>query len=178
MSQRLHPPSCDDDLAALLLRATHDLAPPAARRAAVLALAAADRTDAAGIALAAGAFVRRIVAEWVGGGARAGVFAPAFGVRGAADGSLRRLYRAEQCEIDVRLVQHGEGWQLAGQLFGVDTVREVVLGAPRFEASVQPDVTQAFVFPDLPAGSYSLTVKTDEIDIVIPSIDMGAAVPA
>lgn len=178
MSDRPSVPCGEHELGELLWRAASDEAPPAAVRARVVGLFGDAPLQAAsgasGSRSAAGALGRRLIAEWIGGGG-AGGFAPAFGMRGTALGSSQRLYRAEQCEIDVRIVTQGESWQLAGQLFGIDAVKHVTLSGPGFEASAAPDVTQEFGFSALPAGTYTLTVKAGELDIVIPAIEVGSA---
>lgn len=166
------PPAADDALAALLTRAALDEAPPAAAFAAVLQL----RPGRAAITAAGpAAAVRRLVAQWVGGDSgAASPFGPAFGVRGGG-GAVQRLYRAEQCEIDVRIQAQGEAWSFAGQLFGIDAPRQVLLSGPGFEAGAEPGATQEFGFTGLPAGSYTLTIKAGELNIVIPAIDVGPA---
>lgn len=176
-------------LGQLLQRAAQDEGPTARLRAFIVGLAsgAASRREAArsaatvsggvvaGVAHAAAAVGRRLLAQLVVGSGGEGSLAPAFGVRGLAGARVQRLYHAEQCEIDLRVAAHGETWQIAGQLFGVETAQQVLLSGPAFEASVALDATQEFRFAGLTAGSYALTVTAGELAIVVRGIEAGPA---
>ena len=131
------------DLAAsaeLLRRAAGDDAPPTAVHARAVAL----DNMARGLARRGSAVLRRLVAVALPEDSSAG-FAPAFGVRGAAADGRHWLFKAEECEIDLRVQQQGEHWGVAGQIFGMPQAQRVVLdGAaragrrrPRADARVQ-----------------------------------------
>lgn len=171
----------DQALAQLLRRALQDEAPPPALRARVLALQSAAAppavADAQALALGAAAarLLRRVVAQLLPApGGEALPFAPAAGLRGG--GARQWLYRAEDCEIDLRVLpREGARWSVVGQLFGELTVSGVVLegpGGPR-RADIGP--TREFGFEDLDAGCYRLALQGAELELVVPQIDVGDA---
>jgi hypothetical protein len=161
------PPLSDEALGDLLRRAALDEAPPAAARMRVIALY--DRTHR--LAGRAATAVRRLVAAALPD-LTASPFAPALGVRGAAATGRQWLFKAEECEIDLRATARGEGWSLAGQLFGAPNAERVLLdGAKRASAQLVP--TCEFSFADLPPGRYSLTVLGGDLEVVIRQFDLG-----
>lgn len=162
-----HLPSTDADLGDLLRRAALDEAPPAAVRARVIAL---DGTLPR-LAGRAGAAVRRLIAAALPD-VTASPFAPALGVRGAAATGRQWLFKAEECEIDLRATPRGEAWSLAGQLFGAAQAERVLLDGP-CRASAQLGPTCEFGFAALPAGRYTLTVQGRDLEVVIPQFDLG-----
>jgi hypothetical protein len=159
----------DAATAALLRRAARDEAPPAAVRARAVAL----RGGAAhSLASAAGALMRRVVAIAVVSGSGGG-FAPAYGVRGAAAPGRQWLFRADECEIDLRIAPRGERWSVAGQVFGASQCVRVELASAGHQASAPLGPTREFGFVDLPPGLYSLTLKGGDVEVVIPQVDIG-----
>jgi hypothetical protein len=160
------------DLAAsadLLRRAAADESPPAAVRARAVALDdAAHRLARRGSAL-----LRRLVAVALPADSGGG-FAPACGVRGAAAAGQHWLFKAEECEIDLRVLPQGEKWIVAGQIFGVPQAQRVVLEGAAPQAGIDLGPTREFTFGGLTAGSYRLTVQGGDCEIVIPRFDIGA----
>lgn len=161
-------PETDEALAALLREAARDPAAPPQVLARTIALRGPGRE----MARKAVAAVRRLVALPVFD-ATSG-FGAAAGVRATGTSPRQMLFRAEACEIDLRISARGSAWTVAGQLFGAQGVHQVVLsgtaGAPR-TADLGP--TSEFSFTGLAPGSYELTVKTTELDIVIPAVEVG-----
>lgn len=167
------PPSETDPLADLLRRAALDEAPPAAVRERAVALHSTTRRAVE----RAAKLLRRLVAVPLEGLAPLAPFAPALGVRGGAAPAQQWLFRAEECEIDLRVAPSGERWQIAGQLFGTPQAERVVLGGGDGARSAAVGPTFEFGFADLPAGRYSLTVQGGELEVLIPDLDIGGAEP-
>jgi hypothetical protein len=161
-------------LAELLRRAARDEAPPAAARAAAIALAAGPQAVA--WHAAAVAAVRRLVALALPGASGPG-FAPALGVRGTAAEGRQWLFAVEGCEIDLRTVLRGERWHVEGQLFGMPGAQRVLLDGGAAPASVAVGPTFEFAFADIAEGRYRLTVQAGALEIVVPQFDIGAAEP-
>lgn len=164
-----------DALADLLRRSAQDEAPPAAARARVLALPEQLQPRTQPQLQESGgrvsALVRRLVAVAVPGGGMPG-FAPALGVRGAAAAGREWLFKAEECEIDLRAQPRGERWTLAGQLFGAPQADTVVLEGGALPARCPIGPTREFGFGDVAAGRYRLTVQGGEIELVIARLDL------
>lgn len=160
-------PETDDALALLLREALRDPAAPPD----VLSRAIALRSPLREAARKAAAAVRRLIAAPVFDAAVG--FAAAAGVRGAAGTARQLLFRAEAMEVDLRIGPQGAAWVLAGQVFGAEGAREVVLSSPAGSRSAMLGPTSEFSFAGLAAGRYELTVKTPELDIVIPTVEVG-----
>lgn len=156
-------------IAELLRHSAHDEAPPPHVRARALAL---DGT-AARLVRGGSTLLRRLVAVAVPDSSATG-FAPAFGVRGAALPGHQWLFRAEECEIDVRTLAQHELWSVAGQLFGMPLAQRVVIEGVAAQASAELGPTREFAFRGLAAGSYRLTVQGGDCEVVIPRFDIGA----
>ena len=162
-------PAADAAIVDLLRRAMHDETPPAAVRARAIALD--DLTSR--LAKHAATLLKRLVAVAVAHDPASG-FAPEFGLRGAAAAGRQWLFKAEECEIDLRLGGDDHGWTLTGQLFGAASARRVVLSAADEAARIaELGPTTEFRFADLRAGRYALTVQAPEVEIVVPGIDVG-----
>lgn len=169
MTEHLPP-----DIAAtadLLRRAAHDEAPPAAVHARVVAL----NDPAHRFARRGSALLRRLVAVALPESGGSG-FAPAFGVRGAAPAGRQWLFKADECEIDLRAMPRGERWSVVGQLLGTLQGERVLLGGVQ-QASADIGPTREFGFTDLPAGRYSLTVQAGDVEVVIPQFEVGETNP-
>lgn len=161
----------DDRLGELLRAALHEEAPPRAWVDRVIAL----RSPGRQLLRAAGATLRRLVAQRVPGGAGSG-FAPAFGVRGGPGEATQMLYHAEECEVDLRLAPRADGlWNLRGQLFGLPAHTRVRLAGPAGEALAESGPTSEFAFDGLPPGAYRLVLDAGELEVVIPQIEVGQA---
>lgn len=174
----------DRALRDLLRRAARDEAPPAAVRARAVALAARapDARAASQAAQRAGdvtqqaaRLLRRIVAVALLPGGAPAPFAPALGVRGSTARGQQWLYRAADCEIDLRATPgDDERWSIAGQLFGDLSAQRIVLDGPGGSRSANLGPTREFGFAGLPAGSYSLAVQAGDVEVVVPKIELGA----
>lgn len=171
MSDHHDLPPSDDAVGELLRRALRDVAPPPA----VFARAVSLRGPARRMAAQAGAVLRRLIAVAVPMEAGS-PFSPAFGMRGSA--SVRHwLFRADDCEIDLRIAPRGERWAVSGQVFGAAQTQRVVLSSVGAEplASAELGPTREFAFSDLVSGRYRLTLQGGELEVVIPEFDVGPA---
>lgn len=172
MTDRKHQPVDDDGMGELLRRALRDEAPPAALRERAMAL----RGPVQWLAARAGAALRRLVAVAVASEV-APDLVPSLGVRGAMPTGQQWLFRVEDCEIDLRVAPRGEGWVVTGQLFGAADAQRVVLGTLAGDpvASIELGPTREFGFGDVIAGRYSLTVRGGDLEVVVPTFDVGVA---
>lgn len=156
----------DESLARVLRDAARDEAPPEAVLARVIAL----RSPLSELTRQAGALWRRLIAQPVH---EATGQAPAMALRAAGAAAQRGLYRAEDCEVDLRVSAHGLQWAVTGQLFGHTGAARVTIDGDDFDAAVDVDATGEFAFADLPAARYTVTVKTGGLHIVIPGLEVG-----
>lgn len=160
------------DLAAsaeLLRRAAGDEAPPAAVHARAVAIDSVAR----GLVRRGSALLRQLVAVALPEDG-SGSFAPAFGVRGTPAAGRHWLFKAEECEIDLRVLPQGDQWNVAGQIFGVPLAQRVVLDGDTRQAGIDLGPTREFTFGGLAAGTYRLTVQGGDCEIVVPRFDVGA----
>ena len=108
---------------------------------------------------------------------------PVLVTRSALPTTRQLLFSAEERDVDLRISwprTAGEpvGLTLAGQVLGPDDAGEVSLvrdGSP--VGTVPLDEFGEFRFVGLEAGSYALTLRFGEVEIVLPPIDIGHAAP-
>jgi hypothetical protein len=161
----------DEALAALLRAALHDEAPPRQ----VLERAIALRSPARQWLQEAGSALRQLVALAVAPMTGDG-FVPAPGLRGGAGQEIQTLFRAQECEIDLRLLARPDGhWKLRGQLFGLPAHTAIRLQGPAIELSTEADAGSEFAFDDLPPGAYRLALAAGALEVVIPNLELGHA---
>jgi hypothetical protein len=103
-------------------------------------------------------------------------FVPAPGLRGGAGQEIQTLFRAQECEIDLRLLARPDGhWKLRGQLFGLPAHTAIRLQGPAIELSTEADAGSEFAFDDLPPGAYRLALAAGALEVVIPNLELGHA---
>ncbi len=104
--------------------------------------------------------------------------APAMGMRAGGEGPRQMMFTAEDLDLDLRFTQVEEGWIVAGQLLGEGERGYVLLrsldGAEPGEWRAELNELLEFVFLPAPAGRYSLTVRLDGIELIVPEIHPGA----
>ena len=97
------------------------------------------------------------------------------GVRaGGGEAATRQLlYNAEGYDLDLRIVPAGDAWQVSGQVLGPCAGGRAALDGP---AVVEATLTLLceLSLPPVPAGSYTLTVRLDGVEIVLPGLEVGA----
>ena len=103
----------------------------------------------------------------------------AFGMRSVATESRHLLYSAEGRDVDVRVLQAGERFSVAGQILGPDETGEVELAGPGAGDGAtarwitQLDALGEFRLDGLERGSYLLTLRVGTDEIVLPPILIG-----
>lgn len=103
----------------------------------------------------------------------------AFGMRSVASDSRHLLYSAEGRDVDVRVTQAGERFAMAGQILGPDEAGEVELAGPGANRSAegrwitQLDDLGEFRLEGLDRGTYQLTLRLGQDEIVLPPITIG-----
>ncbi|MDX2034579.1 MAG: hypothetical protein SF339_28145 [Blastocatellia bacterium] len=103
---------------------------------------------------------------------------PAMGLRAGAEASRQMMFTAEDLDLDLRFTRVDQGWVVAGQLLG-DGERGYVLmesldGVEPGEWRAELNELLEFVFLPVPAGKYSLKVRLDGVEMVVPEIHPGA----
>ncbi|HVF57884.1 MAG TPA: hypothetical protein VM934_17160 [Pyrinomonadaceae bacterium] len=105
---------------------------------------------------------------------------PAFGVRsGQAAPARQLLFSTGKMDVDLRLAPGGEGWTVSGQVLGpcpaggrveIEGSREAVGAAESAELNNLCE----FILPPVPAGSYTLRLRLDDLEVEIPELDLRA----
>jgi hypothetical protein len=100
----------------------------------------------------------------------------AFGVRSASAAPRQIVCSVGSVDIDLRVEPVDAGLlQLRGQVFGIDGACTVVLqrdGAALAEAAL--DAQGQFLLPAVPHGPATLLLRSDETEITLPALDLGA----
>lgn len=100
--------------------------------------------------------------------------APAYGLRSQAGGARQLVYSTETLDIDVRISEENEVWQIAGQVPGslCDT-GDVSLEGDSFSATSKLNELCEFSFSSVPDGTYKLALHLHDVIIEIPPLEIG-----
>jgi anti-sigma factor RsiW len=115
--------------------------------------------------------LRRLIAlltsdSWRGAGAGAGL-------RSLQAWPRAILLKAGDRELDLQIGPRGERWQLSGQVLGPEAPGSVTLSGPGDRVSATLNEIGEFTMPPVPAGFYTLTVTQDDLEIIVPSLEIG-----
>ena len=101
---------------------------------------------------------------------------PAYGVRSASQGVARQmLFNAGECDLDLRLTQSGETWNVAGQVLGQECAGgQIELVSETTKAQADFNDQCEFTIAAVPAGSYQLHLRLPDLEIEVPQIELKA----
>ena len=120
-------------------------------------------------------FLRRVVAAL---SFDSGALRPAFGVRSGQGSSSRQLlFSAGDVDVDLRVAPDAEGWAVSGQVLGECGGGWAELGgAEDSRQAARADLNELceFALPVVPAGSYTLRLRLDDLLVEIPDLDLRA----
>jgi hypothetical protein len=92
---------------------------------------------------------------------------PVFGERSAPSAIRQMLFKTDDVAIDLRVSNNPDGFTLKGQILGVNFANSTVkLGD--FETTAN-DLSE-FNFDKIPAGEYSLTIRTLEKEVIVEQL--------
>ena len=118
--------------------------------------------------------LRRIVALLTFDSRTAG---PAFGMRSLPGASRQMLYSAEDTDVDLRITMQNDECVLAGQVIGgvigagcAEGRVEISGVAGRTEAVLNEECE--FKLPPVAPGSYTLTIRMNDLQIEIPELEL------
>jgi anti-sigma factor RsiW len=99
--------------------------------------------------------------------------APAFGFRSTQAESRQLLYSAEENDIDLRITPQNDLWMVVGQVLRPDCAGGQVelAGATGSVVAGLNDLCE-FTLPPVSAGKYSLRVKTADVEIEVPELEL------
>ena len=107
-----------------------------------------------------------------------GALRPAFGVRsGQATSSRQLLFSAGGVDVDLRLAPGEEGWAISGQVLGECAGGWAELGgAEESGEAARAELNELceFALPAVPAGSYTLRLRLDDLLVEIPDVNLRA----
>ena len=116
--------------------------------------------------------VRRIVAALSFDSFQA---APAFAVRSGHAAARQLFYSAEGCDLDLRITQSGEMWNVAGQVFGKECAGgHVEIESASSVAKADLNDQCEFALAALPSGGYQLRLCLTDIEVEIPQLELRA----
>ncbi len=99
---------------------------------------------------------------------------PAFGLRSGQTEAARQLWlTTDDAEIDLRLRQTGETWNVAGQVFSSFLGGEAVLQSESAELKSEMSDQGEFSFDEVSSGDYKLILRFANTEIEIPEINVG-----
>jgi len=122
---------------------------------------------------AAAGLLRRVIASL---SFDSGSQMPAFAVRSGQPGASRQLlFSAGDLDVDLRLAPAAEGWAVSGQVLGECVGGWAELGGVEGAgeaARVRLNELCEFALPNVPAGSYTLRLRLDDLLVEIPNLDL------
>ena len=99
---------------------------------------------------------------------------PAFGLRSGASTGRQLVYSTEMTDIDLRVSPQSGEWEIAGQILGPRQARgKVDLESESFSVSADLSELAEFGFQSVPSGIYTMFVHLPELEIEIPSLQLG-----
>lgn len=114
--------------------------------------------------------LRRIIATLIFDSRNTG---PAYGMRSLHTASRQLLYSAQQADVDLRVTIQNEECIVAGQVIsdGCTGGRVEISGAAGSAEATLTELCE-FTLPAIPVGNYSLRVRTEDIEIEIPELEL------
>ena len=103
---------------------------------------------------------------------------PAFGVRSARSATRQLLFSVGENDLDLRVTPSGEMWVVSGQMLGpcdagsggrVELQQDAV--ASEAAQAVMNDLCE-FALPPVPAGSYTLWLRLDDMEVEVPGLEL------
>lgn len=95
-----------------------------------------------------------------------------FGLRSGQTETHQRLYSAGSYDLDLRLKPVGQEWMVSGQLLGTATGGKVELYGEAAQVQTTLNELSEFTLPAVPAGTYSLVLYLDEIEIEVTVLEL------
>jgi len=99
---------------------------------------------------------------------------PAFGVRSGQTSARQLLFVAGEYDLDLRITQSGETWNVSGQVFGEECVGGKI--ELEGETAIRADLNNQceFTMAAVPAGSYQLRLRLPDLEVEIPQLELKA----
>jgi hypothetical protein len=105
----------------------------------------------------------------------------AFGMRTGVAGERQLLFNAGELDVDLRIAPSSAslpggqaGWALSGQILGADGGRQIELRGPAGTATAAINALGEFTLAPVAAGAYTLTLQLDDLDLDLPTLEVGA----
>jgi hypothetical protein len=99
---------------------------------------------------------------------------PAYGVRSGAAAERQLLFTAGERELHLQIAGVSDEWVITGQILGDCQSGEVEIKNPLVTRHTSLNELCEFTLPSIPAGSYALTLRLNNIEIEVPNLDLGA----
>lgn len=99
----------------------------------------------------------------------------ALGLRAGRAKSRELLYKAGDTDLEVRVEQVANGWQIDGQVLGACSGGEVEAQSPAGSSVTRLNEMCEFKLPPLDNGLYLLLLRLDsDVDIEVSGLELGA----
>ena len=100
---------------------------------------------------------------------------PAFAVRSGHAAARQLLYSSEECDLDLRINQSGETWNVSGQILGKECAGgHVEIESASLVAKADLNDQCEFALASLPAGGYQLRLCLTDLEVEIPQLELRA----
>jgi hypothetical protein len=95
------------------------------------------------------------------------------GVRAIDTGPRAILLNAGDRQIDLQIQQHGDDWQVYGQVLGPEEPGAISLRMGEFEVLATLNPLGEFVLPPVQSGRYTLKLRQGQREIIVPNLELG-----
>lgn len=100
--------------------------------------------------------------------------APAFGLRSQTSAGRQLIYSTDKLDIEVRVAQDKDEWQISGQILGSACPEgKVNLVGENLSASTKMNELCEFSFDSVPAGAYKIALLLPDLSIETPQLELG-----
>lgn len=100
---------------------------------------------------------------------------PAYGVRSGQSAARQLLYSAGDYDLDLRVTQSGEVWNVSGQVLGEECAGgEIEFIGQTSSARTELNEQCEFSLAALPAGTYRLRLRFNDLEVEIPELELRA----
>jgi hypothetical protein len=95
----------------------------------------------------------------------------ALATRTGQNATRQILFYAESYDVDVRVTPAGSTWVVTGQVHGPNAGGEAELHGPSLEQTRLNEMSK-FTFSPVQSGTYTLTLRLEEIDVEIAGLEL------
>ena len=96
------------------------------------------------------------------------------GLRAGLVAERQMLFGADEYDVELRVAPAGEDWTVAGQVLGPCENGQVEIEGEAGRTATDLNSLCEFTLPPVPEGTYTLTLRLDDLDLEVSGLVLGA----